>query len=222
MTAGHFFFIPTIFFLGFFIGSTVTNFLSQKKIEKHRIRFTPRSGGSLVASTFVVFIIVFTITHMISFSGGAKSLHATLGHKPLFDQHPSGTAGEVYARLDSFGEAGRTAYKQFTFSGDVIFPLSLLVFLIALAYFVRERTSPSAGLRRILIAVPLIWFLSDMLENSIIYYLISQYPRKIVFLADNLVIITILKFALLLASIALPAISYALFRINSQNDIIEH
>lgn len=212
MTSAHFFFIPSIFFLGVFVGAALSNYLTQRTAGKQKDTGTSKTTRSLLASTFGVFFIIFIITHMIPFAGGAKALHATLGYQQLFDQHTSSTAVEVYDRLERFGDVGREAYKHFTYSGDVIFPLSLLVFLIVLAYFVRERTSLSKMFRMILIFAPSLWFLSDMTENSVIYFLISQYPEKNIFLAELLGPITNLKFTLLLGSIALPAIFYALFR----------
>lgn len=220
MPFSHYFFIPTIFFLGFFIGSAISNFLSQKKIGEREIKSTPKTKVSLLAATFAVFITFFIITHMIPFSGGAKSLHAVLGHQSLFDQRASSSADEVYDRLESFGEVGRSAYKKFAFSGDVVFPLSLLVFLIALAFFVKERTSLSRVSHQVLISLPIFWFLSDMIENSVIYYLISQYPERNIFLAHQLGSVTNLKFTLLLASIGVPSMLYALFRNKFLNGII--
>lgn len=76
----------------------------------------------------------------------------------------------------------------------------------------RERTSLSRVFRIFLISAPVLWFLSDMIENSVIYFLIAQYPQKNIFLAELLAPITNLKFILLLGSIALPATAYALFR----------
>lgn len=216
MTSGHLFFIPSIFFIGFFVGAAISNWLSRKKIERRGVVLPPKTRGSFLASTFVLFSVIFIATHIVPFFGGAKSLHATLGHQPLFDQHPSSTAGEVYDRLESYGETGRVAYKRFTFSGDVIFPASLLVFLFVLANFVRERTSLSGALPSILISAPVAWFLSDMLENSVIYFLLSNYPQKYLFLAEQLATITNFKFALLLGSITLPAVSYVFFRNKGQ------
>ncbi len=212
MTSAHFFFIPSIFFLGVFVGAALSNYLKQSPPEKRKVTGISKTTRSLLFSTFGVFVIIFIITHMVPFAGGAKALHATLGYQQLFDQHTSSTAVEVYDRLERFGEVGREAYKRFTYSGDVIFPLSLLVFLIVLAYFVRERTSLSRVFRIFLISAPVLWFLSDMIENSVIYFLIAQYPQKNIFLAELLAPITNLKFILLLGSIALPATAYALFR----------
>jgi hypothetical protein len=212
MTSAHFFFIPSIFFLGLFVGAAISNYLTQSTAEKHKDTRTSKTTRWLLASTFGIFSIIFIITHMVPFMGGAKSLHATLGHQPLFDQHTSSTAVEVYDRLERFGEVGREAYKRFTYTGDVVFPLSLLFFLIVLVYFVRERISLSSMFRIILISAPILWFLSDMAENSVIYFLISQYPQKNILLAELLAPLTNLKFTLLLGSIALPITSYVLFR----------
>jgi hypothetical protein len=165
-----------------------------------------------LALAFGAFSLVFVITHMVPFEGGAKALHATLQGQPLFDQHTAPTADAVYERLQSFGAAGREAYRRFTYTGDILFPLSLLLFLTVLAFFVRQRTAAPRALRYLLISLPFIWFLADMAENSMIYVLISNYPDRHMFLAGLLSTITTLKFTLLLGSIGVPAVLYGVFR----------
>ena len=219
VTTAHFFYIPSIFIVGFFVGAVTSNIVSQKQTSNGGLKSNPKIKGSLLAAAFAILTLIFIVTHIIAVPGGAKSLHAALGHQLLFDRHTSSTANEVYSRLDSFGQAGRAAYKQFTFSGDAVFPISLLVFLVVLAFFVRERTSLSRATRALLILLPLIWFLSDMIENSMIYYLIEHYPEKNIFIAEHLGTITSFKFTLLMCSMALPAVTYALFR-TRRNEII--
>lgn len=212
MTSAHIFYIPAIFFLGFLGGAAMANIFSPKESAKSDIPLIPKIKGWVLALAFGVFAVVFVITHMVPFAGGAKSLHAMLGHQSLLDQRASATAEEVYLRLENFGEAGRAAYQHFTYSGDVIFPLSLLVLLTLLAFFVRERTSLKQSLRLVLIAVPAIWFLTDMAENSVIFYLLAQYPEQNLSVAGTLGIITNLKFGLLLGAVGLPAVFYVLLR----------
>jgi hypothetical protein len=212
LTSEHLFFIPSVFFLGLFIGAAIPNLLTHNKVEQRDVKFSPKMRGSLLASLFGAFCALFILTHMLPFTGGAKSLHSILGHQALFDQRPSATADEVYDRIDSFGEGSREAYMRFTYSGDVVVPFSLLVLLTVVAYFVRERVSILKSLYPVLIFTPLLWFFTDMTENFVIYYLISQYPQKNIFLAERLAIITYIKFGLLFGSIALPAVSYAFYK----------
>ncbi len=207
MTATHIFFIPAVFFLGFLAGAIVSTMAPVKERVIDSIQPRMRFKGSYLAASFGIFVIAFFLTHMFPILGGAKMLHTTLGHQPLFDQQTSASADEVYMRLEAFGEGGREAYKHFTYTGDVIFPLSFLVFLLVLALFVGERTMLSPAIRRTLLLIPVLWFCSDMIENAVIYWLTSQFPVRHNFIASGLGWLTNTKFLLLLSSITFPTVS---------------
>ena len=155
---------------------------------------------------------VFAATHLLPLPGGANALHTSLGHQALFDQSPASSTDEVYARLESYGEAGRQAYARFTYTADVAFPAVLLAFLLLLERFVVERAMPSRQLRILLLLVPVLWFVSDALENATIYRLILEFPAHNDFLAEALGAVTRTKFGLLLASLIFPMALLAYWR----------
>ena len=198
MTLEHFIFIPTVFLLGMLSGVLLA---------------TRQAAGLPVLLTLAVALVTFALTHLTNLPFGARYVHMALGGLPLFDQSPSFTAAEVLARLEMISDHGLTVYRVATYTGDVIFPLSLLAFFIALVRFA-TRQRQSAGWQRLLYAPPLAWFVSDMTENAMIYSLIGGLPTPSATLAAALGPITALKLALLPASILLPLLVLGLSHSN--------
>lgn len=209
MPSSHIVFIPFIFLLGYFAG------ISQRRTQGGRIASSagpaPRVSGRQLAAVLLVLVAGFAATHLMPLPGGANALHTSLGHQALFDQSPASSADEVYSRLQSYGEAGRQAYARFTYTGDVAFPAVLLAFLLVMARFVFERAMPTRKLRILLLLVPVLWVVSDALENATIYRLILEYPTHNDFLAEALGAVTRTKFGLLLASLIFPIAQLATY-----------
>jgi hypothetical protein len=206
VTLGHFLFIPTVFFIGMLSGFAAA---------------THRSGGSparsvtravrpvVLLSALGLFLVTLLATHFAPIPGGVQDLHVSLDHHKIFDQNPSFSLEETYRRVSGFGEAGREAYQRFTYTTDLIFPLALLFFLFVFARFVAERVVVGKAPRIILIAAPFLWFTSDLIENGILYFLLSTYPAQQVVPASMLAYVSVLKFSLLVVSFVLPLAVYA-------------
>lgn len=212
-TSAHFFFIPIVFFLGLFFGGLLPRQRFGVAVGQLRRRAT---SAKAVALAFAVFALVFVFTHLLSHTSGAHSLSVHLGGQPIFDQRPSFSSVQVYDRLTAFGEEGRSMYQKFTYTDDVVFPLSLLVFVYFLGRFVGDRSAVGNGLRLVLLGLPLVWFGFDMLENAMVYQLIGQYPLTSETLGNLLGLVTVTKFALLLACVVVPATTSILFRRRDQ------
>lgn len=165
-----------------------------------------RISRRLLGAAFLLFVAVFVATHILPTFGGVKALHHAMAGAPIFDQKPSFSSAEVQQRLAGYGESGRALYQRFTYSVDVIFPLTLLAFLALLARFVVERRSLSTAQALAMQTLPPIWFAADMLENSIIYRLLTQFPSEPVSLGQALAWVTVTKFALLLLCLAAPTL----------------
>ena len=217
MTPAHLFFIPSVFFLGFFAGGMAASFLrpaSPAGTERGSVHGQTSVTALWIA--FVVFAIVFVATHMSPQFGGAKAISMAMPGMPILDQRPSFTSDGVYQRLDAFGLEGRAMYRRFTYGSDVGFPLSLLVFLSLLARFAAQRSVRSVGWSKALVALPFVWFASDMLENTMVFSLLSQFPAKNDALGGMLGYVTVAKFGLLLLSIAVPAVCLTVLHKGSQ------
>ena len=213
MPAEHIIYIPMVFLLGFVLGGWLVTRLARRQLpETGEIAAEASAEGATrtatsiwpVLSAFAVFASVFISTHIFPFFGGAKAIaNATAGLR-LLDQQPAFSSAEVYARLTEFGVAGRTLYQQFTYSTDVLFPLTVLVFLLLMARYVSARSALGTGLRRSVLALPLLWFATDMLENAMLFSLLAGFPARNDLLASGLGLVTVGKFVLLLLSISAP------------------
>ena len=154
---------------------------------------------------------VFAVTHFAPIPGGLVELRAATGGRPILDLQPSFAADEVYARLEAFGHAGRELYQRFLVTTDVVFPLSLLGFLVALAHHASIGMAP---LRRgVLFALPGLWFALDMAENVSIYWLLSQYPDRDDVVASALGFVTSGKRAALIVALGAPLLTMAIARV---------
>jgi hypothetical protein len=100
------------------------------------------------------------------------------------------------------------AYKRFTYTIDILFPLSLLLFLFTFARFVSQRITIPKYLVNVLIGLPFFWFAFDLLENAVIFNILTKFPSQNEFLGGSLGIITAIKFGLLLLSIFTPSLLF--------------
>lgn len=188
MTSAHLIFIPTVFLLGVLAGLLLTS---------------RRTGGLPVLLTLGLALGTFGITHLTELPIGAGAVAAATGGAPLFDQSPSFQASDVLARIELFGSRGREAYLLETYTGDVLFPLTLLAFLMTLGRFAASQMQPAAW-RHLFRIIPLAWFAIDMLENGMIHALLRGYPAPSQLLAALLGPVTTAKFVLLAVSIFGP------------------
>jgi hypothetical protein len=217
MPSTHVFFIPMIFFLGFFFGAIIT----QSRLGRG---FTGPAQARHKRNLFWalgLFVAVLVSTHVFSTAGGSAALEATLQGSPLLDKVPSFSAEEVHARLAGYGESGRRAYQKFTFTADVVFPVSLLFLILSISNLVLARTATTPVFRALLFVLPVLWFFSDMLENAVIYELLAGFPNETKWLSKIIGHITMAKFGLLAGSIALAAVISAVYTTTIENTLSE-
>lgn len=200
----HIFYIPFVFLTGFVAGVL----LARMKLDVPKtMREAPssRKSGLQLLAALVALVIVFAGTHILPIPGGMKAVSIAAGNTELFDQRPSFTASEVQTRIEGFGPEGRMQYQIMTFTSDVIFPATLLAFLIMLR---RAITSESIQgvFKRALLVLPVVWFLTDLFENVAIFFAISAYPAKSKF-AEILGYVTVVKFSLLFAALGATALA---------------
>lgn len=169
-----------------------------------------KSGGEHKTSLKILLaalglaVLVFAITHFAPIPYGLKEVTAAGGRAQILDLAPAFTREAVHARLASFGVEGRAIYQRFAVTTDVAFPLAMLVFFFVFARFASERALRSRAAHFLVLAVPIVWFTTDMIENLTIFTLIAEYPARIGWLEGYLGYVTVAKRALLLASLALP------------------
>ncbi len=218
MPIQHFMYIPTIFLLGFVLGIMFnerrrgTIAINSIATTSQKEQLNHKTSGSKLLQMFLVFLLIFVITHMFEIPWGSKAVSQLLGGLEIFDKSPVFSSSEVYERLGQFTVEGLSAYKRFTYTIDIVFPLSFLAFLLTFARFVSQRVSVPKYLVNILIRLPFIWFASDLIENAIILSILSKFPSKSELLASSLGFFTAIKFGLLLLSIFTPSILFIFAR----------
>jgi hypothetical protein len=206
MTSAHILYIPTIFLLGFLTGSLAGKGFSNSNNPANESGIT----GKVLLGSFVIFAIVFIGTHFFDIPRSSKAVSKALNGLEIFDKKPSYTSAEVYSRIELFPENGRLLYQQFTYTIDVLFPITLFVFVFLLSRFVINKITMCRTSQIILMAVPVLWLSMDFIENAIIFNLLNNFPVKHHVLAGSLGYITITKFSLLLLSILAPTVMITL------------
>ena len=88
---------------------------------------------------------------------------------------------EAFAKLVAFSDVGRSAYRSFLLTADIIYPVSYtLFFLWSIALLGRQSDMQNDAK---LMTAPLLLLVFDMLENTTIILLLTLYPSKPVALA---------------------------------------
>jgi hypothetical protein len=203
MTIQHIFYIPTIFLLGFVFG-TMTNKVTQSQNNQLLYKTSRRK----LLQTFLIFLLVFVVTHIFEIPWGSKAVSKLLGGIEIFDKSPVFFSDTVYERISLFPAEGLMAYKRFTYTIDVLFPFSFLLFLFTYARFVSQRIHIPKYLAKVLIRLSFFWFAFDMLENAVIFNMLSKFPSQNEFLGSSLGFITVIKFGLLMLSILMPSLLF--------------
>ena len=201
MTVQHFFYIPIIFLLGLVFGTMI-----NKPVARQTDQIQYKTSKKNLIQAFLIFFIVFAVTHIIDIPWGAKAVSQQLGGIDLFDKSPVFASENVYGRIRFFTPEGINAYKRFTYTIDIIFPVSFLVFLLTFARFVSQRKNIHKYVAVALVGLPVLWFTSDVIENVFIFTILSSYPVQNKFLGNALGFITAIKFGLLLLSILAPTL----------------
>lgn len=193
MTPHHIFYIPSVFILGLVTGAAVSR----------RQPSSSREARVLIGS-LVLLVVMFAITHVMPLAGGPAALHGALGGVPLFDQSPLFSPAAVVERVAAYGPAGRAAYARFTYTADVVFPLTLLLFLTQLRKHVRRPNGD-----RVMGVMAPAWFLADMMENAMVHTLLTSFPEPHDGIAGILGVVTVLKFGLLALALGWPLLRWA-------------
>lgn len=174
----------------------------------------PRASLMMVGLAALALAVVFVSTHMFPVPGGKIAVTSEITHGHLFDQRPSFSAKEVLARVDGFGEAGRAAYQFMTYTTDLVFPLAILVLLLLVTRHLLLIGRP-AILTSVGGYLAVGFFVSDMIENTMIHHLLGVFPQTSV-AASLLGVVTVAKFTFLGSAVLVLVVSAALRRPTSR------
>jgi hypothetical protein len=112
---------------------------------------------------------------------------------------------EIYALLDEIGEEGRRFLHDSMVWGDLVLPmLFLAALMLDILWFSRPGARLSVTLqpmaRLVLLAVPVLYFLADYLENAAIEQMLRLYPDLDDAMAERASMLTAAKSQLFAAS----------------------
>lgn len=103
------------------------------------------------------------------------------------------TPEQVYKMVESYGETGRTSYRLFELTGDIIYPIVYTLFFALAITWLFQRGFPSNSTMHQYNAVPFGAWLFDLFENLSIVAMLSVFPSTPAALAWMATVFTMLK-----------------------------
>ena len=113
------------------------------------------------------------------------------------------TPEKVYSMISAYGEAGRTSYRTFELTGDILYPIVYTLFFSLSITWLFKRGFAAGSKMQGLNVVPFGAWLFDLLENLGIVGMLSVYPSTPALLAWLAAIFTLIKWSLAIASLLL-------------------
>lgn len=140
------------------------------------------------------------------YSGGVDLIDLMLAYSP----------DTVYRMIGAYGDEGRSLYRNFALSADLVYPVVYSTFLsLVISWQLQRATAPDSKLR-MLNLLPFGAMLFDWLENACVVTMLSFYPTTSSAVARIASMFTSLKWTvsaaslLLVLALAVPAARYSL------------
>ncbi len=108
------------------------------------------------------------------------------------------TPEKVYSMIETYGEAGRTSYRTFELTGDILYPIIYTLFFSLTITWLFQRGFASDSRMQKYNVVPFGSWLFDLLENLGIVAMVSVYPATPALLARLSAICTLIKWMFVL------------------------
>jgi hypothetical protein len=152
----------------------------------------------LLGCFFLTILVVFpAVSHLLGVpEQGVESIDTTFYYSP----------GWLYDAMQAYGPEGRAAYALGHFTGDLLFPVVYTLLLACSISWVFHKILPSGSRLHRLNMVPVALFFMDLLENSVLVVLLLSFPKPLTLLAGAAGVITLLKWLLVGASMAIPLV----------------
>lgn len=113
------------------------------------------------------------------------------------------TPQKIFAMIERYGEYGRPFYRGVELTVDIFYPIVYLFFFgLLISWLFQRGFPPNSSMRRYNIMPLGAWFF-DLLENISIATLLSVFPAQPAALAWILILLTIVKWVFIGASILL-------------------
>ena len=94
MTIQHIFYIPTIFLIGFIFGTMI-----NKAPTSQNDQLQYKTSKKRLFQTFLIFLLVFVVTHIFEIPWGSKAVSQLLGGIEIFDKKPVFSSTAVYSAI---------------------------------------------------------------------------------------------------------------------------
>lgn len=173
-------------------------FIRDKSKQPHT------SKGWNVFISFLVTSAIFINTHLLQFPGSVGYLMEHINGQETLDMDPSFSSGSTYERLEAFGDTGRELYMRTMLTVDLIFPLSMFLFLYLFSKYVSQYWRLKKALSWTLLSLPVVYLSLDFLENLSIFLILKNYPEQLDYLASNIGYLTTGKRLAMLFAIIIP------------------
>lgn len=175
-----------------------------------------KATGVHVLIALVILLSLFSITHLLKFPGSVGCLREITNGQNSFDLQASFSSTETYQRLEAFGEKGRQVYMQTMLTVDIIFPLSMFVFLLLMSKYTSQRWGMKPGVARLLSSLAIGYVVLDFLENLTIFFLLSNFPDRLEFLGSYIGYLTLGKRISMAGAIIIPIVLLAAGKISGR------
>lgn len=146
----------------------------------------------LVALPFTAFVFPYRNTTLSILSGREK---------PTLDSDVHYDATYAYDLFCSLTDKGRRLYAWSEITADLIFPIIYSFFLSLLIIYIFQKTSFTKP-QQFLAMLPFLMLLFDYGENTLIAFMLFDYPDRHTALAQVASVCTKLKWSLLVVSLA--------------------
>jgi hypothetical protein len=144
--------------------------------------------------------------HAFNFPGSVQNFKEVTGGLELLDTKPSFDIEQVSARIESYGEAGRSNYRWRLFTVDVFLPLSLTLFLFLFMRHAVERMKVSVVVGAVLLGASFVYLVFDLAENASLFFLLSAHPNRHAAVEYVLPYLTIVKRSGVLLALLTPLV----------------
>ena len=185
---------------------TTNNLAQQKSIETSFYKIFHATTGLKVIIAFSVVLLLFIVTHIIKFPGSVGYLNDLTGGLKTLDLQASFSSMETYQRLEAFGAYGRQMYLRTMLTVDLIFPLSMFIFLFLFSKYSSRLSKLSPVLSNVLSSLAITYVAFDFLENLTIFILLLRFPDRLEFMASHIGYLTAVKRITMAGGIFLPLI----------------
>lgn len=158
----------------------------------------------------LVLFVLDVLFNVIILPRTQAALEATSGGVGPIDLQFFYTPEKVASMIEAYGEAGRSTYRLFELTGDILYPIIYTLFFSLLLSWLLQRAFAGDSSVRLLNVVPFGAWLFDLLENLSIVIMLSMYPSTSVLIAWAATLFTIVKWVFAIATIVLIVFAFIL------------